>query len=74
MILERSIQVLDAFKSKLEEADDKYVLATAIFVVVLCSLFIFRLWSFTITPWLYPNKPKYLPYWIPGTVRRASAH
>ncbi|KAL8851305.1 MAG: hypothetical protein Q9221_003750 [Calogaya cf. arnoldii] len=24
-----------------------------------------RLWRFTITPWLYPNDPKELPYWIP---------
>ncbi|KAL8977952.1 MAG: hypothetical protein Q9205_006351 [Flavoplaca limonia] len=25
-----------------------------------------RIWRFTITPWLYPNDPKELPYWVPS--------
>lgn len=29
-------------------------------------LLLWRLWRFTITPWLYPNDPKELPYWIPS--------
>lgn len=28
-------------------------------------LLLWRLWTFTILPILYPNKPQELPYWIP---------
>ncbi len=30
------------------------------------ALVIWRLWRFTITPALYPDDPKELPYWIPS--------
>jgi hypothetical protein len=29
------------------------------------ALLLWRLWRFTITPALYPDDPKELPYWIP---------
>lgn len=37
---------------------------TSIFTLVL-----WRLWRFTITPALYPDDPKELPYWIPSKCR-----
>lgn len=35
-------------------------------LLLLAVLLSWRLWRFTITPWLYPNDPKELPYWIPS--------
>ena len=29
-------------------------------------LVIWRLWTFTILPKLYPKNPREIPYWIPG--------
>ena len=34
----------------------------SVFVLYLC----WRLWSFTIRPYLRPDDPQTLPYWIPG--------
>jgi hypothetical protein len=31
-------------------------------------LLAWRIWRFTITPIIYPDDPKELPYWIPGNV------
>ncbi|KAL8783070.1 MAG: hypothetical protein Q9213_004882 [Squamulea squamosa] len=31
----------------------------------LSTLVIWRLWRFTISPWLHPQDPRELPYWIP---------
>lgn len=30
-----------------------------------CMLFIWRIWSFTVRPWLNSKEPKELPYWFP---------
>ncbi|ROT37825.1 cytochrome P450 [Sodiomyces alkalinus F11] len=35
-------------------------------LLALLSLLGWRLYTFTILPWLYPNDPKEYPYWIPG--------
>ncbi|KAL8726311.1 MAG: hypothetical protein Q9166_006789 [cf. Caloplaca sp. 2 TL-2023] len=37
-----------------------FVVATA-----LSTLAIWRLWRFTVSPWLHPEDPRELPYWIP---------
>ncbi|KAH8589197.1 cytochrome P450 [Bisporella sp. PMI_857] len=41
------------------------VAAVAPLIVLLC----WRLWRFTLTPILYPNDPRELPYWIPRHLR-----
>ncbi len=39
--------------------------AACLLAAVSCILFTWRVWSFTIRPWLHPREPKELPYWIP---------
>ncbi|KAF1951248.1 cytochrome P450 [Byssothecium circinans] len=34
-------------------------------LAVACFLLAFRIWRFTIRPWLHPQEPRELPYWIP---------
>ncbi|KAF1996571.1 cytochrome P450 [Amniculicola lignicola CBS 123094] len=34
---------------------------TVVFLALLC----FRFWAFTVKPWLRPDEPRELPYWIP---------
>ncbi|QLI73895.1 uncharacterized protein G6M90_00g105150 [Metarhizium brunneum] len=43
------------------------VVSTAILpaAFVLSTLVLWRLWRFTVLPWLYPDLPKEFPYWIP---------
>lgn len=36
------------------------------FALPLGALVTWRLWRFTVAPYLYPKEPKVLPYWIPG--------
>jgi hypothetical protein len=36
----------------------------AFFLTSTATLAIWRLWKFTVIPYLYPNEPKELPYWI----------
>ncbi|KAH7323167.1 cytochrome P450 [Stachybotrys elegans] len=42
-------------------------LSTAIFAATFpaAALLIWRLWMFTIRPWIWPSEPKTVPYWIP---------
>lgn len=42
-------------------------LAGAVFGLVTAWI-VWRLWRFTVSPWLHPNDPPELPYWIPGTL------
>ncbi|KAL2751871.1 hypothetical protein ACRALDRAFT_2114777 [Sodiomyces alcalophilus JCM 7366] len=35
-------------------------------ILLLLSLLAWRVYTFTILPWLYPDDPKEYPYWIPG--------
>lgn len=44
------------------------VVSTAILpgAFVLSTLVLWRLWRFTVLPWLYPDPSKEFPYWIPG--------
>ena len=30
------------------------------------ALLSWRIWKFTIIPWVYPDDPKEIPYWIPS--------
>ncbi|KAF2248090.1 cytochrome P450 [Trematosphaeria pertusa] len=39
--------------------------ATCIVLLIGIFLLVFRLWAFTIKPWLNPQQPRELPYWIP---------
>lgn len=38
----------------------------SILVLCLVALIAWRLWRFTVVPFLFPKEPKVLPYWIPG--------
>ena len=69
MILEQILEGLSAVRSQLAEFDDSYVLVIAFLVLCMPSLLIWRLWAFTVYPWLYPDVPTYLPYWIPSMFR-----
>lgn len=35
------------------------------FIVLPLLYMTWRLWMFTVKPWLWPDDPKDLPYWIP---------
>ena len=39
---------------------------------LLMVLFLWRIWRFTLAPFLWPHEPKPLPYWVPliGRLRR----
>lgn len=37
-----------------------------IIALSLAALITWRLWRFTVVPYLFPREPKVLPYWIPG--------
>lgn len=37
-------------------------------VLAVLALLVWRLWTFTIAPLLYPDSPKIYPYWVPGTL------
>ena len=41
------------------------VLLWPVFIVIV-SLLVWRIWTFTILPLLRPDEPKYIPYWIPS--------
>ena len=43
-----------------------------IFVGCLVPLMIWRIWTFTIKPFLRPEEPKEFPYWVPcGLLKKA---
>jgi hypothetical protein len=35
--------------------------------LLVLGLLVWRFWRFTLSPKIYPNDPKELPYWIPCT-------
>ncbi|KAI1451396.1 cytochrome P450 [Annulohypoxylon moriforme] len=35
------------------------------FLLIACLLLSWRLWTFTLKPWLWPSRPRELPYWAP---------
>lgn len=39
--------------------------APVTFLVLITALLLWRLWTFTVFPWLNPKEPKEVPYWIP---------
>ncbi|PQE22380.1 cytochrome P450 protein [Rutstroemia sp. NJR-2017a WRK4] len=45
------------------QGTDAFILST--FACILFLLLLWRIYRFTITPWLYPQNPRELPYWIP---------
>ena len=47
------------------QVDQVFSHAPFILLLVITALLLWRLWTFTILPWLNPNEPKEVPYWIP---------
>ncbi|KAF7586369.1 hypothetical protein BBP40_009015, partial [Aspergillus hancockii] len=43
----------------------EHLLLVAVSIASLITLMLWRVWRFTIVPYLEPNDPKELPYWIP---------
>jgi hypothetical protein len=41
-------------------------LSVLIGLVLVVLLLLWRIWTFTVLPALYPQEPKMIPYWIPG--------
>ncbi|KAL8862408.1 MAG: hypothetical protein Q9178_001417 [Gyalolechia marmorata] len=65
-----SYNVVDALEKELSRSallkgafDNSTISVPALLLIGL--LLSWRLWRFTITPWLHPDDPKELPYWIP---------
>ncbi|KAL8941935.1 MAG: hypothetical protein Q9216_001963 [Gyalolechia sp. 2 TL-2023] len=54
--------LLDSLQAQLAQ-NQTSIYSTAVVVLLYLS---WRLWAFTISPYLHPNDPKPLPYWIPG--------
>lgn len=44
-----------------------------VYLVPILALLVWRLWRFTVIPWLRPDEPKELPYWIPCKCPRMDA-
>jgi hypothetical protein len=42
-------------------------LSTAAPAFLACGtiLLLWRLWVFTVRPWIWPSEPRYMPYWVP---------
>jgi hypothetical protein len=45
--------------------DQAFFHAPFILLLLITALSLWRLWTFTLLPWLNPNEPKEVPYWIP---------
>lgn len=43
-------------------------LVSAIISICLLSYLLWRIWNFTVMPWLRPDEPMPLPYWVPFLV------
>lgn len=37
-------------------------------------LLVWRIWTFTIRPWLHPHEPRDIPYWVPGRQKSFSTN
>lgn len=63
------LTVLDQWIVQLAEffsaVDQRLHLSLAILTILL-PLSIWRIWKFTVCPYLQPEEPKELPYWIPS--------
>ena len=49
----------------------KWTLAIA--VLSNLSFALWRLWKFTVRPWIYPDEPREIPYWVPCKVQMSCA-
>lgn len=49
-----------------------YLVSLTVTACLLLALFSWRYWRFTIVPFLHPELPKELPYWIPCRFRLTS--
>lgn len=47
------------------QLDQAFFHAPVSLLVLITALFLWRLWTFTIFPWLNPKELKEVPYWIP---------
>lgn len=53
------VDIIDVLKSSV-------LVGYNLWIVSFCFLyFCWRLWKFTVNPFLRPNDPKELPYWVP---------
>ncbi len=41
------------------------VFGTLVPVTLGLFLLLWRVWTFTVLPWLHPDEPEQIPYWIP---------
>ena len=45
----------------------------AIVALLGSSLALWRVWTFTVRPWMYPDEAKEIPYWVPCKIRMSCA-
>lgn len=66
MILETLQPVLIDFASFYKQIDDDHSHLLSIFSSLFVLYLSWRVWTFTIFSWVYPQEPRIVPYWIPG--------
>ncbi len=49
----------------LERTNVVSVFGTLVPVTLGLFLLLWRVWTFTVLPWLQPDEPEQIPYWIP---------
>lgn len=65
----QSAEVWSSFWCSLEYSANLIHWTAAMILVIglLAALLLWRLWRFTVYPWIHPSDAKELPYWIPCT-------
>ena len=71
MLRMNTIEVIATGDNELLEFKEK-LRTSCIFVLLSgCMIFLWRLWRFTLLPYLKVSEPREYPYWIPGEITRA---
>ena len=60
---EQSMFRIDMIKSRMNDIICMHL--TQLAALALLCWFLWRVWLFKISPWIWPRLPKVLPYWIP---------
>jgi hypothetical protein len=61
--------VFDALPDRAQD-----IVSSVVATVALMSVwFLWRLWRFTALPWMHPDDPEELPYWIPSRLFKGTS-
>lgn len=65
MLLDRREALVVQTTGVFKQLDQAAFHAPFILLLLIIATSVWRLWTFTLFPWLNPNEPKEMPYWIP---------